>query len=1427
MLKKYFSLILSVLICLTLPNAVSAAGSTASAYDVYISGNFVPGETLTANYTYYDPNGCAEAADTVEYTWYTFQNNNNGSVTVLGTGRTYTLDTTYQNAYEVAGRNNNFIVGVKTTNQNGQGKEVFSNVYTPLLKSNAAKPVARSAYIAPKNAAGTMELGDTVVAHFRYANGSGTDKAEGAHRYTWYVRDRLNSTERTLVQAQSTDNTYTIGDAARGKYIECDIMPVSGNGVKGEIITARNHYGNLFYGDVDFSCTGALQWKLPFSKSNYPSFSYAHLMADSQTLITAEAGSMLMSTSASNPSGGTTVFDLKDSKSFDGFYFSLKQNGTNDTADNSRLNNVTLAYSNDNTNWTEADVSGLNGFGSYEILLPATATARYVKFFTTGAAKTVYLADLYPFTTDRFLPKLMLNGAETITLLEGESYTDPGFTAQDANGNDVSSSVVVGGDTVNTSSTGTYIITYTLNLAGSPEVKVTRKVVVESRAAYEAAQQQVREAQAALELPFDTNAVYANVTLPDTAANGISITWSSNKPAVLSSGGVVKRGSENMTVKLTATLSNSALTLTKDFDVVVVKKSTPVLLDVYISGNLTEGETITAEYLYQNANGLAADENAMLYQWYRKNDFNNNNSGEISGATQKSYTLTSADIGYNFFVAVTPVAADGEKGSQAWSAMSGTVNSRSTQDAPAISAGYITSVSSDKTMLVGDKLRVHYTYIERGGSPEGTPSFIWQTRKTAEDTPTVVQKKSADDTYTLQTDDFGKIIECIVTTESSSGEPSETLTVRNHYGNVFIGDDIKAVTGTNAAGKPMAYDYYGCALPGYRVVAHEGAGYLYTYKNTEGTTEAGLTYDVGRLMDFNAFYISVGGCKMTNINLQYSINGSDYIDVPLTETSTTGSLTVNLDKVIQARYFRLGGNPTGGYMKLNAFYPYLSVSAASALSLTDGETMAVKQYSVFSDPGFTAADPYGNDASANVLVTGSVDTQRLGTYPLTYTLTCAGYPSLTQTRTVTVVKGIAQDGDLAFEKHLTENGSAVSALTDGNEFTSETLAAGEHTFILDLGSVAGVDEIKALADNGAAYALTAYGSEDETVWKTLGSSATGGDVTFTPTEVRYIKLVLTLAAQTDINSIEAYLSDAGKVQLAAEGLILPQSTTVDLALATSGKYGTQISWSSDKPGVIGTEGAVTRGQTDEIITLTANITCNAAQTSKVFTVTVVAYSSGGIYSGAPAGGGSGLFNSAKLDVSASTQTPTLKSAFADVDGTHWAFEYIVSLYKAGLISGRSEDSFVPDGEITRAEFLKLLLTAFYPDSVQCSCNFTDVSENDWFYSYIAKAQTIGLTNGYEDGSFCPNDPILRRDIAVFIERLLEITGRELEKAEGQTLADFDTVAAYAQNAVSYLVSAGIISGNDRGEFLPDKNTTRAETAKMIYLVRQALQEVVK
>lgn len=171
-------------------------------------------------------------------------------------------------------------------------------------------------------------------------------------------------------------------------------------------------------------------------------------------------------------------------------------------------------------------------------------------------------------------------------------------------------------------------------------------------------------------------------------------------------------------------------------------------------------------------------------------------------------------------------------------------------------------------------------------------------------------------------------------------------------------------------------------------------------------------------------------------------------------------------------------------------------------------------------------------------------------------------------------------------------------------------------------------------------------------------------------------------------------------------------------------------------------------------------------------------------------------------------TQNENNGFTDIDG-HWAKTYIDALIGKGIMNGYGDNTVRPNGMVTRAEFIKMLFSALNGKKTSTQY-FVDCTAEDWFFEYVSGAKDAGLIDGYGN-TFGPNDYITRQDAATIIYRALNTT----ETVSTADFKDFNEISDYAQGAVGYLYSKGIVSGSD-GNFNPKNNTTRAETATLIY-----------
>lgn len=176
-------------------------------------------------------------------------------------------------------------------------------------------------------------------------------------------------------------------------------------------------------------------------------------------------------------------------------------------------------------------------------------------------------------------------------------------------------------------------------------------------------------------------------------------------------------------------------------------------------------------------------------------------------------------------------------------------------------------------------------------------------------------------------------------------------------------------------------------------------------------------------------------------------------------------------------------------------------------------------------------------------------------------------------------------------------------------------------------------------------------------------------------------------------------------------------------------------------------------------------------------------------------------------------------SFSDLAGFDWAREAIESLAVKGIIKGTG-DGYEPARNISRAEMLALLLRIQGINLEKGDSGFTDVMENDWFYTVIATAGKQGWVSGYPDSTFKPYAHISRNEAACLIIHIFPAdTGEAFSGKVG--FSDQENIPAWAWEAAGSLQQRGIISGYPDGSFRGEDKLTRAEAAVIVYkLIRK-------
>ncbi|MDR6554653.1 S-layer homology domain-containing protein [Paenibacillus qinlingensis] len=163
----------------------------------------------------------------------------------------------------------------------------------------------------------------------------------------------------------------------------------------------------------------------------------------------------------------------------------------------------------------------------------------------------------------------------------------------------------------------------------------------------------------------------------------------------------------------------------------------------------------------------------------------------------------------------------------------------------------------------------------------------------------------------------------------------------------------------------------------------------------------------------------------------------------------------------------------------------------------------------------------------------------------------------------------------------------------------------------------------------------------------------------------------------------------------------------------------------------------------------------------------------------------------------------------DIKG-HWAEASIRELIGQGAINGYPDSTFKPEGRITRAEFVSIVVK-FLKLSDQGGKAFSDTT-NHWAKDAIATAAANGIISGYTDTTFGPDDTITREQMAVILVRAAHMTDKG---TVGTQFTDNSTISEWAQEAVGVLTSKGLLNGYQDGTLKPQGISTRAEASAII------------
>mgnify|MGYP004503082823 CR=1 FL=1 len=171
--------------------------------------------------------------------------------------------------------------------------------------------------------------------------------------------------------------------------------------------------------------------------------------------------------------------------------------------------------------------------------------------------------------------------------------------------------------------------------------------------------------------------------------------------------------------------------------------------------------------------------------------------------------------------------------------------------------------------------------------------------------------------------------------------------------------------------------------------------------------------------------------------------------------------------------------------------------------------------------------------------------------------------------------------------------------------------------------------------------------------------------------------------------------------------------------------------------------------------------------------------------------------------------------FLDVPVSFWGYESIERAVQLGYVNGVGGGRFEPNRQLTRAEFVTMLHRMAGKSAASTAAAFTDVSQNAWYRDAVNWAAEKGYVNGTGENSFNPDGKITRQEVVTILFRYSGAqSGTELmfSSMYDSQFADSGAIAPWAKTAMYWAIYNGVVNGTSPTTVSPTATATRAEVA---------------
>ncbi len=172
--------------------------------------------------------------------------------------------------------------------------------------------------------------------------------------------------------------------------------------------------------------------------------------------------------------------------------------------------------------------------------------------------------------------------------------------------------------------------------------------------------------------------------------------------------------------------------------------------------------------------------------------------------------------------------------------------------------------------------------------------------------------------------------------------------------------------------------------------------------------------------------------------------------------------------------------------------------------------------------------------------------------------------------------------------------------------------------------------------------------------------------------------------------------------------------------------------------------------------------------------------------------------------------------YSDLSRDAWYHQCVDYALENDVMTGMGGGIFSPNGTLTRAEAVTVLWKLENRPQVSYQLNFDDVAEGEWFTEMVRWAVSKKIMAGNGDGTFGPNSPITREQLAAILYRYAAYKKYDVSaKGNLSSFTDASKISGWANEAMQWAYGTKLMQGNGDGTINPSGNTKRCEFASMI------------